>query len=225
MTIRVIISLVLGALATWLVALYCSRPATVTSTMTSGAAAAKSPTWTFRQWRMFGHISNNYGPCFNDRMIPAYEGHKPALVPVWSHMNRSPAEADYDKESLSYVWWNETGLGWPLCSFIHTTKYDGRSKTPNYVVNKSGAAEWTIRGRTVFVPYHPRWTGFAASTALYATPWILLLVAPPILRRHLRIKRGLCIRCGYDLSGSGGVCPECGRTNDAQPSPQPTQGA
>jgi len=34
---------------------------------------------------------------------------------------------------------------------------------------------------------------------------------PYALRRQRRAK-GLCVRCGYDLTGNvSGVCPECGR--------------
>lgn len=30
-------------------------------------------------------------------------------------------------------------------------------------------------------------------------------------RRRMRRKRGLCVKCGYDLRGSKARCPECGR--------------
>ncbi len=31
------------------------------------------------------------------------------------------------------------------------------------------------------------------------------------LRRYRRRKRGLCLKCGYNLTGNtSGVCPECG---------------
>jgi hypothetical protein len=49
-------------------------------------------------------------------------------------------------------------------------------------------------------------------------PPLVLLTAYPILaairgpyRRHRRRKKGLCLKCGYDLTGNvSGVCPECG---------------
>jgi hypothetical protein len=56
--------------------------------------------------------------------------------------------------------------------------------------------------------------------ALY-TPWALWAVLTALLsvtafwrhrRRSMRIKRGLCLSCGYDLTGNmSGVCPECGK--------------
>ena len=46
-------------------------------------------------------------------------------------------------------------------------------------------------------------------TLLLALP--LVISASPWARRRRRAKKGLCIKCGYDLSGSeSGVCSECG---------------
>ncbi len=50
---------------------------------------------------------------------------------------------------------------------------------------------------------------FWLPTLLLALP--LAISATPWARRRRRAKQGLCIRCGYDLSGSeSGVCSECG---------------
>jgi hypothetical protein len=38
----------------------------------------------------------------------------------------------------------------------------------------------------------------------------LWLATCPRRRRAMRRRRGLCARCGYDLRGSAGSCPECG---------------
>lgn len=37
-----------------------------------------------------------------------------------------------------------------------------------------------------------------------------LLVTTRFLRRKSRVRAGRCVRCGYDLRASTGVCPECG---------------
>ena len=46
--------------------------------------------------------------------------------------------------------------------------------------------------------------------ALFATyPFIVFIRGP--LRRWRRKKKGLCLKCGYDLTGNvSGVCPDCG---------------
>jgi len=66
-----------------------------------------------------------------------------------------------------------------------------------------------------------------------ATPirWIVLLSAiPPLLwilryrgRRLERIKKGLCLKCGYDLQGSPNACPECGTERIQKSSNKKTQ--
>ena len=49
--------------------------------------------------------------------------------------------------------------------------------------------------------------------------WFVLLLTAPlpawhfarVLRRRRRLRRGRCLRCGYDLTANAtGVCPECG---------------
>ncbi len=63
------------------------------------------------------------------------------------------------------------------------------------------------------------WTwGFLIVTVPY---WLLVVttaILPAIVgarlvrrvRRRRRIARGMCLSCGYDLRGGGGICPECG---------------
>jgi len=60
------------------------------------------------------------------------------------------------------------------------------------------------------LPYRPIWPGFAINTIFYATI-LWLPFAPFQLRRYVRVKRGRCIKCGYDLSHvEHKACPECG---------------
>ena len=78
-----------------------------------------------------------------------------------------------------------------------------------FAFNSPGFPLRSIRG----LPYRPIWPGFLINTVLYAFVLCLLFAAPFALRRHRRIKRGLCLKCGYNLRNrpsDSSVCPECG---------------
>ncbi len=112
--------------------------------------------------------------------------------------------------------------GWP-CRALHFDQFDGGgdelAKSVERVRSRAGLWEgWSIDGvqgrngaYTLVLPLAPIFPGFLLDTlfftALLATP---LSVSP--LRRHWRIRRGLCAACGYDLRGNpaAGKCPECG---------------
>ena len=66
---------------------------------------------------------------------------------------------------------------------------------------------WAQPARRLAV--RPLWPGFAVNTILYAAvPW-LLIPGPFALRRFIRMKRGLCVKCGYPM-GASAVCSACG---------------
>ena len=68
--------------------------------------------------------------------------------------------------------------------------------------------------RAWLLPLYPIWTGFAINTIFYAALLWLLTLCPFTVRRLIRIKRGHCIKCGYDLRGTDHEkCPECGATS------------
>ena len=64
---------------------------------------------------------------------------------------------------------------------------------------------------STFIPIGIKWLGLCINTLLWAGILWALFLGPPFLRRVVRRRKGCCLRCGYDLRGSGGVCPECGR--------------
>ena len=51
--------------------------------------------------------------------------------------------------------------------------------------------------------------GFAINTIFYAAFVWLLICGPFVLRRFLRVRRGLCPKCAYPM-GESAVCTECG---------------
>ena len=61
------------------------------------------------------------------------------------------------------------------------------------------------------IPLRPIWPGFAINTVFYAAILRLLMFGVSTTRRVIRRKRGLCIKCGYDLRGDlSAGCSECG---------------
>lgn len=67
---------------------------------------------------------------------------------------------------------------------------------------------------TVTIPF------WALIVALAFYPIVFLIRGP--LRRRIRLQRGLCAACGYNLSHSQNRCPECGATVEHAPAPSAT---
>ncbi len=67
---------------------------------------------------------------------------------------------------------------------------------------------YQVGNRTI--AFIPIWPGFALNTILYAAVLWLLIPGPFVLRRFLRVRRGLCPKCAYPM-GESAVCSECGK--------------
>jgi len=67
------------------------------------------------------------------------------------------------------------------------------------------------------LPYKPLWMGFAVNSIFYSVfVWLAALLLYT-LRLNIRLKRGRCLKCNYNLRGSsGGGCPECGWGREAK---------
>jgi hypothetical protein len=118
---------------------------------------------------------------------------------LWLLTTKPAGQGDYYNAGTLSVGWPFRSLGGDWLS-----EFDHRG--------------WTFASRWLWSPsseltlaLRPIWPGFAANTALYT-----LLFTTPVLiaratRRWQRRRAGLCITCAYDLRGSSGLCPECGR--------------
>jgi len=77
-------------------------------------------------------------------------------------------------------------------------------------VDRKRFVPWeTSRNRSL--PFRPIWPGFAINTVFYAAILFALCFGFVQGRRIIRLRRGRCPKCAYDLRGSeSGKCPECG---------------
>ena len=97
--------------------------------------------------------------------------------------------------------------GWPVHSLRRSFKYS-EPRTMESGLSPPPWMPWVQPGRRR-LPLLPIWPGFAVNTLLYAGI-LYLPFAPFALRRFIRRRRGLCLRCGYPR-GASAVCTECGR--------------
>ena len=115
----------------------------------------------------------------------------------------------------------EMQIGWPFRTFSgerwtrshamlgppvieHKTVYTWAQPLGPALLSSNDVQEWKL------LPLRPLLIGFALNTIFYAAI-LWMPFAPFVLRRHIRRKRGHCIKCGYDLRGDFAAgCPECG---------------
>ena len=110
------------------------------------------------------------------------------------------AAPDFVRMNLNGGTW---GRGSLVLGETRVSPFAGGSVTAGYVHQGGGSrlatpfSQWSLG----------LWKPFFLS-------WLLFLPAAVAFRRHrarLRRGAGLCMRCGYDLTGNlSGVCPECG---------------
>lgn len=133
-------------------------------------------------------------------------------LPKWSRL-KSPSTL-----STGY----EASIGWPMralwCSSVRrftSTPEDGPLENSGIQIRRNAGSN--KQSNELLLPLRPIWPGFASNTIFYAVILWLLWSSPFTARRFIRRKRGLCIKCGYDLHGtSGGGCPECGWEREAE---------
>ena len=95
-----------------------------------------------------------------------------------------------------------------MCGYIGERDVDDQSqiwRLPAKAVAAAGCAR-TWRA----LPLRPIWPGFGVNTLFYAAVLWLLIPGSFVLRRFIRVSRGLCPACAYPM-GESAVCSECGK--------------
>lgn len=141
------------------------------------------------------------------------------LLPAWSNL-ATPTE-EFAAIDIGQTDWprgnNEVlehrsnmAMGWPLPVLWCES-----------VIDESGIDELTIVGGMLLqipadperfprvLPYRVILPNFAANAALYAVLCALVWFTPGMIRRRIRVRRGLCQVCGYPVQREQ-RCSECG---------------
>ncbi len=133
-----------------------------------------------------------------------YLGHGPVFTPATGQPYEITSSAN----------WNEAG--WPVRSLKGVWFGIPNTSNGKWTNETRGAFKFQVDvitnlspKRSAYLPWHPRWPGFAINTLFYAFILWLMFAAPFALRRRRRIKRGLCVKCAYPV-GTNEVCTECG---------------
>lgn len=158
----------------------------------------------------------------------SYSRTPPRDAPYWPPNSCAPKDFSPDRRYSLYLSARRGKL-----SITRNTKYClqcGRLP-PNHApgcFHRLGTVTYVLRPLVEHTLRFPgvrwiTWTNFAIrSTELTISLWLVFavfavypfaaFVRGPI-RRHRRRKRGLCLTCGYDLTGNeSGRCPECGES-------------
>ena len=100
---------------------------------------------------------------------------------------------------------------WRRVAGLHKPQPSIRITEGILLTPKAAARRADLLYTTKALPLRPIWPGFAINTVFYAAILWLLAFGLFAARRVIRRKRGLCLKCGYDLRGAEHeVCPECG---------------
>ncbi len=111
--------------------------------------------------------------------------------------------------------------GWPMISLEKQGWYRHESDPQRSSSATVGVLHlprtWDCGHTNQMLPLRPIWPGFLINTVFYTAILWPLYISPFILRRHIRHKRGRCIKCGYDLRGDlDAGCPECGWNRESE---------
>jgi len=216
-----IVFLLLGAITTIAVAWGCCRLPADLADAPTGYAHLVSPTWDFTFGQRPGAAQIRAVATFKDADAARGDFFAGKIIPSWSRLAQRPA-LDRDPELLFI----EEGRGWPMLSmYWHADAHiimdqDARSIDPvglsrpllelHDAIDVGRPELWADPILKVRVlPLRPIWSGFAINTIFYAAILWMIFAAPFALRRHRRIKRGLCPACAYPI-GTSEVCTECG---------------
>jgi hypothetical protein len=213
---RVIVLLLLGAIANVAIAWCCAR------TMDAPGAdkhLTKEPGILVRMDSVGGHrlfVTWGHG-CFG--APPSDTDGVANVVPSWLLKRTTyPHATDqriWDELTVEYRSAMYDARGWPMLALWGWLDWPGAFATDYnsypHGLFKMNDQPWLVFDQGRCFPTIPLWPGFAINTVFYAAILSVLWIAPGPIRQFIRMKRHRCAACGYQIAkGVGPVCSECG---------------
>lgn len=145
-------------------------------------------------------------PAVRQRMLDAMlRGYPPRKLGRYSTL----VGDDFKGESLYMI---EVGSPLRLARGLVESGVDGTYPTKMFKVRVGPGGA----GRVYMIPNRPIAVGLLADVVFWAVAWLAVSRMTRAAQRMVRINRGGCTQCGYDV-GSLKVCPECGFHRDHEP--------
>lgn len=134
------------------------------------------------------------------------------VAPSWlrtEYLRRRDRSLDSDGEirlNFGVVGW-PVPLLWTVSELKYNNYGDGHFATVPTTGLNIGRVGSLKEGDEIVFPFRPLWTG----QVFYSAFCLGVVLLVPMTRRHLRMRRGRCAACNYDLRATTtGTCPECG---------------
>ena len=180
--------------------------------------------WVVLQFKSFGitHLrGKGYVETTHRKASTEYMPH----IPAWSQIADPPTMRmnvfeQYNGWPFRTLYWVKSDKYYKRPGRTYSWTHNGPSRRVSanqhvWIIKKQPWNAWILpkKGRKeIYLPVAPIWKGILLNTLFYALLFRLFIAAPGRIRRRIRNKRGLCVKCAYDLRGAEHeACPECGQ--------------
>ncbi len=150
----------------------------------------------------------------NPAYTPTPPGSTHALVEGTSF--EAEMKEKFDNSESPCALWRADGWPFPaLSAEARWRSYDARRMSPVIGGKLIGSRNVRRRDRVRILPLQPIWSGLIINTVFYISLWLTLFYFREIwdfrnIRSRLRLRRGQCVSCGYQLLPEQTRCSECG---------------
>ncbi len=174
------------------------------------------PPWPYDEKNLFPWLSPGTPwprPVSPDWLPPSYGGWGYGLwVSNGVFGGSPPRDRPTPKEQPTDYWLSVLRFGVPLraCECEYQTEiFEPYARKTTFVCCIAAPDHLRPSNSFGIIPLRPLWPGLVVNTIFYAVVLWLLVGGLFVLRRIVRLRRGLCPACAYPMGGSA-VCSECG---------------